>query len=152
VSSATQTQSRPGEQWRGVLEEPGEEAERLTPASRHGSRRLLGDLLLPHRARVALVVAVVLVENAARLSLPWLVALGIDRGLPPIIGGESARTLLQIVAAMVVAVVLQSLGRICFLRISGRIGQDVLLTCSRTSSGSTWPSTTATPRAASRPG
>jgi ABC-type multidrug transport system fused ATPase/permease subunit len=127
VSSTTSAQPTPGEQWRGVLEEPGEEAEHLPPGSRPGSRRLLADLLRPHRQRVALVVAVVLVENAARLSLPWLVALGIDRGLPPIIGGESARTLLQIVAAMVVAVVLQSLGRIGFLRISGRIGQDVLL-------------------------
>jgi ATP-binding cassette, subfamily B, bacterial len=127
VSSATITRSRPGEQWRGVLEEPGEESERLTPAPRHGSRRLLAKLLHPHRGRLALVVAVVLVENAARLSLPLLVGLGIDRGLPPIIAGGSARTLLAIVAAMVVAVVLQSLGRISFLRISGRIGQDVLL-------------------------
>jgi ABC-type multidrug transport system fused ATPase/permease subunit len=115
------------EEWRGVLDEPGEESERLTPAPRHGSRRLLVDLLRPHGRRVALVIAVVLVENGARLSLPWLVALGIDRGLPPIIGNGSARTLLQIVAAMVVAVVLQSLGRITFLRLSGRIGQDVLL-------------------------
>ena len=116
----------PTSRWRGVLEEPGAEPERLTPAPRHGSRRLLAELLRPHRRRVALVIAVVLVENAARLSLPWLVALGIDRGLPPI-SRDSGRALLPIVAAMVVAVVLQSLGRITFLRISGRIGQDVLL-------------------------
>ncbi len=115
------------EQWRGVLEEPAAEPERLTPAPRHGSRRLLADLLRPYRRRVALLIAVVLVENAARLSLPWLVALGIDRGLPPILAGDSGRALLAIVAAMVVAVVLQSLGRITFLRMSGRIGQDVLL-------------------------
>jgi ATP-binding cassette subfamily B protein len=127
VSSASQTRSRPGEQWRGVLEEPGKESERLTPAPQHGSRRLLAELLRPHRRALALAIAVVLVENAARLSLPWLVALGIDRGLPPIIAGGSARTLLEIVAAMVIAVVLQSVGRISFLRISGRIGQDVLL-------------------------
>ena len=127
MSSATSTPPRPGERWRGVLEEPSEESEHLTPAPRHGSRRLLGELLRPHRRQVALVIAVVLVENAARLSLPWLVALGIDRGLPPIIGDDSAGTLLQIVAAMVVAVVLQSLGRVTFLRISGRVGQDVLL-------------------------
>ena len=131
MSSATQTQPRPGEQWRGVLEEPGEESERLTPAPRHGSRRLLVDLLRPHRGRLALVIGVVVVENAARLSLPWLVARGIDRGLPPIIAGGSARTLLEIVAAMVIAVVLQSIGRISFLRISGRIGQAVLLSLRR---------------------
>ena len=131
MTSPTSTSPRPAEQWRGVLDEPGEESERHTPAPRHGSRRLLGELLRPHRARVALVVAVVLVENAARLSVPWLVGLGIDRGLPPIIGGGSARILLEIVAVMVVAVVLQSIGRVSFLRISGRVGQDVLLSLRR---------------------
>jgi ABC-type multidrug transport system fused ATPase/permease subunit len=74
---------------------------------------------------------VVVVENAARLSLPWLVARGIDRGLPPIMAGGSARTLLEILAVMVIAVVLQSIGRISFLRISGRIGQAVLLSLRR---------------------
>jgi len=132
MSAATSTQPRPGERWRGVLEEePGEDAERLTPAPGDGSRRLLGELLRPHRRRLALVIAVVLVENAARLSLPLLVGLGIDRGLPPIIAGDSARTLLAIVGAMVFAVILQSVGRISFLRISGRIGQDVLLALRR---------------------
>ena len=131
MSAATSTPPRPGEQWRGVLEEAGEESERLTPTPQHGSRRLLADLLRPHHRRLALVVAVVLVENAARLSLPWLVGLGIDRGLPPIIAGGSARTLLEIVAVMVVAVVLQSFGRVSFLRISGRVGQDVLLALRR---------------------
>ena len=115
------------EEWRGVLDEGGEEPERQTPAPRHGSRRLLVNLLHPHRWRVLGVVLIVLVENAARLSVPLLVGLGIDRGLPPIVAGDSARTLLAIVAAMVVAVVLQSLGRISFLRLSGRVGQDVLL-------------------------
>ena len=157
MTAAPATRPRPEERWRGVLQEPGEEAERLTPTPQHGSRRLLVELLSPHRRRVALVIAVVLVENAARLSVPWLVALGIDRGLPPIIGDGSARTLLQIVAAMVAAVIVQSFGRITFLRISGRVGQDVLLALRRrasccASSGSTWPSTTATPRAGSRPG
>ena len=127
MSVASQTRSRRGDQWRGVLDEPEGESERLTQAPRHGSRRLLAELLRPHRWGLVLVVAVVLIENAARLSLPLLVARGIDRGLPPIIAGGSARTLLTILAAMVIAVVLQSLGRISFLRISGRIGQDVLL-------------------------
>ena len=61
------------------------------------------------------------------MSIPLLVARGIDGGLPPIMAGGSARTLLEIVAAMLVAVTLQSLGRVSFLRVSGRVGQDVLL-------------------------
>ena len=61
------------------------------------------------------------------MSIPLLVARGIDVGLPPIMAGGSARTLLEIVAAMLVAVTLQSLGTVSFLRVSGRVGQDVLL-------------------------
>ena len=47
------------------------------------SRRLLVDLLRPHRGRLALVIGVVVVENAARLSLPWLVARGIEEKILP---------------------------------------------------------------------
>jgi ATP-binding cassette, subfamily B, bacterial len=121
----------PHERWRGVGVDSGASDEEVSRTGsrflRRRSRSLLGSLLSPYKGWVAVMVLVVLVENAARLSIPLLVARGIDRGLPPIMDGGSPRTLLEIVAAMLVAVVLQSLGRIAFLRVSGRIGQDVLL-------------------------
>ena len=121
----------PHERWRGVGVNSGSDDADVDRTGsrflRQRSRRLLGSLLSPYKGWVAIMVLVVLVENAARLSIPLLVARGIDRGLPPIMDGGSPRTLLEIVAAMLVAVVLQSLGRTAFLRVSGRIGQDVLL-------------------------
>ena len=41
----------------------------------------------------------VLIENAARLSVPFLVRSGIDSGIPPIVGDRRRRTLLAIVGA-----------------------------------------------------
>ena len=119
------------QRWRGVGPDDGPVDAAGTRFLRDRSRALLWSLLRPYRGWVAVMVAIVLVENAARLSLPLLVARGIDSGLPPIVAGGSARTLLEVVAAMVVAVALQSLGRVTFLRTSGRVGQDVLLTLRR---------------------
>ena len=117
--------------WRGVGQDEGPVDASGTRFLRDRSRRLLWSLLRPYRGWLVAMVGIVLVENAARLSLPLLVGLGIDHGLPPIVAGGSARTLLEVVAAMVVAVVLQSIGRVTFLRTSGRVGQDVLLALRR---------------------
>ncbi len=67
------------------------------------------------------------VENVARLSVPILVQRGIDHGIPPIIDGGSAHTLLVIVGVLCAVVVVQATSRMFFLRRSGRIGQKVLL-------------------------
>jgi ATP-binding cassette subfamily B protein len=117
----------PSERWRGVALDAGPVDATGSRFLRVRSRRLLGSLLRPYRGWILAMIGIVLVENAARLSIPLLVARGIDFGLPPVMAGGSARTLLEVVAAMLVAVVLQSLGRVSFLRVSGRIGQDVLL-------------------------
>ena len=117
----------PSERWRGVALDAGPVDATGSKFLRVRSRTLLGSLLRPYRGWIVVMIGIVLVENAARLSIPLLVARGIDVGLPPVMAGGSARTLLEVVAAMLVAVVLQSLGRVSFLRVSGRIGQDVLL-------------------------
>ncbi|MGV7887039.1 ABC transporter ATP-binding protein, partial [Mycobacterium kansasii] len=54
---------------------------------RREARSLLGSLLAPYRWIVALLALVVIVENAARLSVPVLVQRGIDHGIPPILAG-----------------------------------------------------------------
>ena len=68
-----------------------------------------------------------MVENAARLSVPLLVQRGIDHGIPPILDGGSAHTLMIVVGALCVVVLVQAISRMFFLRRSGRIGQKVLL-------------------------
>ncbi|MET0316408.1 MAG: ABC transporter ATP-binding protein, partial [Rhodococcus fascians] len=94
---------------------------------RREARHLLGSLLRPYGRTIALLSIVVVVENAARLSVPLLVQRGIDKGIPPIVDGGSVRELLLVIAALCGVVLVQAAGRMFFLRRSGRIGQKVLL-------------------------
>jgi ATP-binding cassette, subfamily B, bacterial len=94
---------------------------------RREARTLLGGLLRPYATVVALLAIVVVVENAARLSVPLLVQRGIDHGIPPIVDGGSIRELVLIVASLCGVVLVQAISRMFFLRRSGKIGQEVLL-------------------------
>ena len=115
--------------WRGVAADGRDEEEITAQVSgmlRARSRRLLAELLRPHRKWLWVLVAVVVAENAARLSIPYLVKEGIDRGIPPIRERGDPGLLFTIVAVVVVAIVAQALTRQMFLVLSGRIGQDML--------------------------
>ena len=115
-------------EWRGVAAEQRDglsERAGLKLAAR--SKGLLADLLRPYTSAIGLLVVAVVLENVARLAAPWLVQRGIDFGVPPLLAGGPATTLIEIVGAMVGAVALQTVTRIYFLRASGRIGQEVLL-------------------------
>ncbi|MDI6910803.1 ABC transporter ATP-binding protein [Nocardioides sp.] len=114
--------------WRGVAEVDADEAaERMTAGGLGGgSRRLLRELLAPYRRAIQALVLIVVVENAARLSIPYLVKEGIDTGIPPIQESGDLDPLLLIVGAVLVATLVQAVSRNLFLVRSGRIGQDVL--------------------------
>ncbi|MGV0852034.1 ABC transporter ATP-binding protein [Mycolicibacterium phlei] len=114
--------------WRGRFEQPQDELpiDESVPRRRE-ARALLGSLLRPYRAVIAVLAVVVVVENAARLSVPILVKRGIDIGIPPILAGGPAHALLTIVGVLAGVVVIQATSRMFFLRRSGRIGQKVLL-------------------------
>jgi ABC-type multidrug transport system fused ATPase/permease subunit len=115
--------------WRGRFDEERTEDLPIDESlpRRREARALLGSLLRPYSRTVALLALVVVVENAARLSVPLLVQRGIDHGIPPIIDGGSARILMTVVATLGVVVLVQAISRMFFLRRSGRIGQKVLL-------------------------
>ena len=113
--------------WRGKFTEQADLPIDETKPRRREARALLGSLLRPYKWTVALLAVIVVVENAARLSVPILVQRGIDHGIPPLVDGGSARTLLTIVAALGVVVIVQATSRMVFLRRSGRTGQKVLL-------------------------
>jgi ATP-binding cassette subfamily B protein len=119
--------------WRGVAAQDAEDvSEQGAPLLlRERSRRLMGQLLRPHRRAMGWILAAVLVENAARLSVPYLVKEGIDRGIPPIRAGEGSRTLLIIVAVVLVVVMIQAVTRQAFLVLSGQVGQQILITLRR---------------------
>jgi ATP-binding cassette, subfamily B, bacterial len=116
------------DEWRGRFDEvPDDLPIDESLSRRREARALLGSLLRPYRVTVAFLAVVVVIENAARLSVPLLVQRGIDHGIPPIIDGGSARTLMVIVVALSGVVLVQAVSRMFFLRRSGRIGQRVLL-------------------------
>ncbi|HET7172826.1 MAG TPA: ABC transporter ATP-binding protein [Nocardioidaceae bacterium] len=116
------------QEWRGVAAEHEEDIpHKASLRLRARSRRLLGDLLRPHRKTLAVVAVAVLLENASRLSIPYLVKVGIDSGIPPILAHRGVHLLVLVVAAVLVAVLVQSVTRQIFLYLAGRIGEDVLV-------------------------
>jgi ATP-binding cassette subfamily B protein len=103
------------QRWRGTAtEEPD-------PTKRVASRRLLGSLLRPHRLSIVALVALLLVQNLAGMAGPYLVKIGIDRGIghPPV--------LVLITALFGTATLAEFATRRAFLAMSGRVGNAVLL-------------------------
>ena len=115
-------------QWRGRFDDQQDDVgiDEFAPRRREATA-LLWDLLRPFKTAVYILAAVVVVENAARLTVPLLIQRGIDHGIPPIVEGDSARELILVVATLCGVVVVQAVTRMFFLRRSGRIGQSVLL-------------------------
>jgi ATP-binding cassette, subfamily B, bacterial len=114
--------------WRGVATEKAEEVDAgLAALLRERSRRLLGDLLRPHRRAVIGTISLIVVESLAALAGPWLVGLAIDNGLPPLLDAHDAAPLLGIAAAFAVAVAVQAVTTRMFVTMTGRVGQRVVL-------------------------
>jgi ABC-type multidrug transport system fused ATPase/permease subunit len=128
TSSTTTTVDDDGiERWRGVAAEHTEElTETESGLLQDRSRRLLADLIRPHRRMIKLLLLIVVLENVARLSIPYLVKEGIDRGIPPIQATGDTTTLFTIVGVVLLATTVQAVTRRAFLVKSGRIGQDML--------------------------
>jgi len=131
TDAAQEQQRRDAEEpadWRGVAAEDRDDlTEQVGLLLRDRSRRLLGSLLRPHRKALYFALAVVVLENAARLAIPYLVGQGIDKGIPPMVAGEGSSTLVLITAIVGVAVLVQAVTRLTFLMVAGKIGQKVLL-------------------------
>jgi len=114
--------------WRGVAAEKADEVTAgLAALLRERSRRLLGDLLRPHRRAVIATISLIVVESLAALAGPWLVGLAIDNGLPPLLHAHDAGPLLAIAAAFAVAVAVQAVTTRMFVTMTGRVGQKVVL-------------------------
>lgn len=125
----TDTRDTALEDWRGVKQEISEETD-STVALRPASRRLLADLVRPYRRWGAVLVVAVVLESLARLAVPVLVQRVLDDGIPALQGGVSS-TLVTLLGVMVGAIVVQVTCRSFFLRRSGVIGNDLLLTLRR---------------------
>ncbi len=114
--------------WRGVAAENADEMTAgLAALLRERSRRLLGDLLRPHRRAVIVTISLIVVESLAALAGPWLVGLAIDNGLPPLLHAHDAAPLLVIAAAFGCAVAVQAVTTRMFVSMTGRVGQRIVL-------------------------
>jgi ATP-binding cassette subfamily B protein len=113
--------------WRGIAKADADERnERIERKFVGGSGTLLRELLQPYKWAIWVLVGIVLVENAARLSIPYLVKEGIDTGIPPIAADNDLEPLLRIVGIVLLATLTQAVARNLFLVRSGKVGQDVL--------------------------
>ena len=114
------------DRWRGVAgEEVDEFSASVAGLLRRRSRRLLATLAHPYRGEIALAGLLILVRSAAYLSIPYLVGLGIDRGVRPGAHGNLT-VLVEVGLALVGVLVINAIANLLFLRLSGRIGQDAL--------------------------
>jgi ABC-type multidrug transport system fused ATPase/permease subunit len=114
------------DRWRGVA---AEEVDEFSPSVagllRRRSRRLLAGLARPYRGRIALAAVLITIRSAAYLSLPYLVGLGIDKGIRPGANGN-LNALVEIVGVLLIALIVNALANYGFLRVSGRLGADIL--------------------------
>ena len=109
--------------WRGVATEDVDELPpHLGALLRRRSLRLLASLVAPHRWRLLAAAALITLRTGGTLGIPYLVGQAIDRGI--------ARADLPVLELYVVLIALAAgagaLGNWGFLRVSGRVGQDVL--------------------------
>jgi ATP-binding cassette subfamily B protein len=114
--------------WRGVASEdqddlPGDVSLRLQARS----RALLRQLLRPHHKALWLAAALLLAQNAATMAGPYLVKVGIDRGIPPIVEDGDTSVLIGVGVAFLVTAVIAFFAMRAFLILSGVLGQKVLL-------------------------
>ncbi|TWP50034.1 ABC transporter ATP-binding protein [Lentzea tibetensis] len=115
------------EAWRGVASEEIEELDHATGVKLQArSRKLLGSLLRPHARKASVALASVITTNLGYLAFPLLIAATIDSAIPAARRGDYV-PMLWCVAGYLACAVLTTSTRYAFLRLCGRIGQDVLL-------------------------
>jgi len=114
--------------WRGVAAEGSEDlTAETTLRLKDRSRTLLRDLLRPHRRALILAALLLLAQNAFAMAGPYLVKIGIDKGIPPLRGSHDSSVLTTVTVFLVVAALGEYAAKRTFLVLSGRIGQAVLL-------------------------
>ncbi|MFF7727441.1 ABC transporter ATP-binding protein [Streptomyces sp. NPDC008001] len=98
----------------------------VLPAPEGASRALLRSLLAPARGRLRVSALLLLLQQTAVQAGPLLVAFAIDRGVPAV-RRDDYGPLIAVGVAYLVSAVAAGLLQYAFVRVSARIGQDVLL-------------------------
>jgi ABC-type multidrug transport system fused ATPase/permease subunit len=116
-----------GQAWRGIAAEDADEiTASLSALLRRRGRRLLQDLLRPHRRRVLAILVLIVTANLGALAGPWLVGVGVDR-IAAVVDGHALGPLVPVIAAFAVAVLTQAVATRSFIAAMGRLGGVVVL-------------------------
>ncbi len=117
----------PAEAWRGIAAEDADDVSPgLSSFLRQRSRRLLRDLLGPHRVQVTAILVLIVIANVAILAGPWLVGRGVDQ-IPRLTRSHDIVPLAVTVGAFAVAVAVQAVTTRAFISGIGRLGGKVVL-------------------------
>ena len=121
------TESQPTAQaWRGVAAEDADEiTASMAALLRTRGRRLLQDLLRPHRVWCATILLLIVIANLAALAGPWLVGVGIDR-IPQLDHSNDAAPLIVVIVAFAVTVLVQAAATRTYIGAIGRLGAEVV--------------------------
>jgi len=112
--------------WRGVASEDEVVSAAVGLKLQARSRRLLGSLLRPHTARMLVLLAITIVEQASYLAGPLLVAYGINSAIPALAKGDGQPLVLTAIGYLTCGV-LNGLTRAMFTRVGALLTQAVLL-------------------------
>jgi ATP-binding cassette subfamily B protein len=119
--------------WQGKLTPDAAEAARQQddlvitgrPRLHSDARRLLADLVRPHKRAIVGVLLIVLVQVVATMAEPWLIGVAIDTSLPRALKGDYG-WLAMVTIALAVSALVSGVLRSVFVIRSGAIGQAVL--------------------------
>ncbi|HEX5294590.1 MAG TPA: ABC transporter ATP-binding protein [Streptosporangiaceae bacterium] len=119
--------SQPSDAWRGIAaEDTDETSPGLSSFLRRRSRRLLRDLLRPHRAQAWFILVLIVAANLAILAGPYLVGRGVDQ-IPRLTRTHDAVPLILLIGGFAVAVVIQALTTRAYIGGIGQLGNSVVL-------------------------
>ncbi|UGT52816.1 ABC transporter ATP-binding protein [Nocardia asteroides] len=127
MSTDTATQAPPEQEadWRGIAKEDDAVTGTGNLVLAGRSRRLLLDLVRPYRKQAILTFVLIVLDNAAKVSLPLFIAYGLDHGISQ--GRQGNWTpMIATVAGFVAVTLLSGLTTFLFLRASGSLSQKVL--------------------------
>ncbi|MBC7302331.1 MAG: ABC transporter ATP-binding protein [Nocardia sp.] len=111
--------------WRGIAKEDDTVTDTGNLVLAGRSRRLLIDLVRPYRKQAIGTFVLILLDNAAKVSLPLFIAYGLDHGIGQGRLGNWA-PMIATVAGFVAVTLLSGLTTFAFLRASGSLSQRVL--------------------------
>lgn len=114
-------------EWRGVAAEDTDDVSAHVGARlAKRSRVLLASLAAPHRGLVAALVTLVVVEQAAFMLGPLIVAYGIDSAVPALVAGDGGPLTLT-VGGYLAAGIVNAAAKAGFVRVVARLAQAMLL-------------------------